>query len=123
MLSQACRSKKQLDLQQVSRTLLCRCSAGLRSCTRHRWCLSHTLVLQPLHAVASDVEPCCAALCCAGVSMFLQDTVQTVSALKAASGQMRGAMKHNKELDLNFIDNLQVRTASSALCAMCRLCR
>jgi hypothetical protein len=23
---------------------------------------------------------------------------------------MRGAMKHNKELDLNFIDNLQVRS-------------
>jgi hypothetical protein len=33
-----------------------------------------------------------------------------VSALKAASSQMRGAMKHNKELDLNFIDNLQVRS-------------
>jgi len=39
---------------------------------------------------------------------FLQDTVQTVQALKAASGQMRSAMKANKELDLNFIDNLQV---------------
>jgi hypothetical protein len=38
----------------------------------------------------------------------LQDTVQTVQALKAASSQMKGAMKNNKELDLNFIDSLQV---------------
>lgn len=38
----------------------------------------------------------------------IQDTAQTVSALKAASSQMRGAMR-NKELDINFIDSLQVR--------------
>jgi hypothetical protein len=31
-----------------------------------------------------------------------------LQALKAASSQMKGAMKANKELDLNFIDNLQV---------------
>jgi hypothetical protein len=46
-------------------------------------------------------------LACMAV-FLLQDTVQTVQALKGASSQMRGAMKHNKELDLNFIDNLQV---------------
>jgi hypothetical protein len=38
----------------------------------------------------------------------IQDTVQTVQALKAANVQMKGAMKANKELDLSFIDNLQV---------------
>jgi charged multivesicular body protein 5 len=37
----------------------------------------------------------------------IQDTVQTVQALKSANTQMKGAMKANKELDLNFIDNLQ----------------
>jgi hypothetical protein len=31
-----------------------------------------------------------------------------VQALKAANVQMKGAMKANKELDLSFIDNLQV---------------
>eukprot|EP00775_Hariotina_reticulata_P007837 gene7837-8034_t len=41
----------------------------------------------------------------------IQDTVQTVQALKAASSQMKGAMKANKELDLNFIDNLQEELA------------
>jgi hypothetical protein len=51
-------------------------------------------------------------LCCQRATTayghHLQDTVQTVQALKAASSQMKGAMKQNKELDLNFIDNLQV---------------
>lgn len=42
----------------------------------------------------------------------IQDTVQTVQALKAANSQMKGAMKANKELDLNFIDNLQVSMLS-----------
>lgn len=41
----------------------------------------------------------------------MQDTVQTVQALKAASSQMKTAMRSNKELDLNFIDNLQVCAA------------
>lgn len=49
---------------------------------------------------------------------LLQDTVQTVQALKGASSQMRGAMKHNKELDLNFIDNLQVGTAQHMPCQL-----
>jgi hypothetical protein len=56
-------------------------------------------------------------LTCMGVCL-LQDTVQTVQALKGASAQMRGAMKHNKELDLNFIDNLQVRTTAHAMSAL-----
>jgi uncharacterized protein YifN (PemK superfamily) len=50
----------------------------------------------------------------------LQDTVQTVQALKGASSQMRGAMKHNKELDLNFIDNLQVWATAHAMSALSR---
>lgn len=40
--------------------------------------------------------------------------MQTVQALKGASSQMRVAMKQNKELDLNFIDNLQVRKRGAA---------
>lgn len=49
-----------------------------------------------------------AGLCVCACLHRLQDTVQTVQALKAANTQMKGAMKANKELDLNFIDNLQV---------------
>jgi Snf7 len=45
----------------------------------------------------------------------IQDTVQTVQALKAASGQMKATMKASKELNLNFIDGLQVR-ANAMLC-------
>jgi hypothetical protein len=45
----------------------------------------------------------------------IQDTVQTVQALKAASTQMKGAMKGNKELNLSFIDNLQEELADMAV--------
>jgi charged multivesicular body protein 5 len=45
----------------------------------------------------------------------IQDTVQTVQALKAASSQMKGAMKGNKELNLSFIDNLQEELADMAV--------
>lgn len=55
-----------------------------------------------------SLGPCCRPCLPAG-PILLQDTVQTVQALKAASSQMKTAMKSNKELDLNFIDNLQVR--------------
>jgi hypothetical protein len=50
----------------------------------------------------------------------IQDTVQTVQALKAANVQMKGAMKANKELDLSFIDNLQVgeTSANSHVCVV-----
>eukprot|EP00878_Enallax_costatus_P012646 GHUV01013209.1.p1 GENE.GHUV01013209.1~~GHUV01013209.1.p1 ORF type:complete len:149 (+),score=61.10 GHUV01013209.1:408-854(+) len=44
----------------------------------------------------------------------VQDTVQTVQALKSASSQMKGALKQNKELDLNFIDKLQDELADMA---------
>ncbi|KAF8068222.1 VPS60-2 [Scenedesmus sp. PABB004] len=44
----------------------------------------------------------------------IQDTVQTVQALKAANTQMKGAMKANKELDLSFIDKLQEDLADMA---------
>uniref|UniRef100_A0A383VAB0 Charged multivesicular body protein 5 n=1 Tax=Tetradesmus obliquus TaxID=3088 RepID=A0A383VAB0_TETOB len=44
----------------------------------------------------------------------IQDTVQTVQALKAANSQMKGAMKANKELDLSFIDSLQDELADMA---------
>lgn len=44
----------------------------------------------------------------------IQDTVQTVQALKAASSHMKGAMKGNKELNLSFIDNLQEELADMA---------
>lgn len=56
-------------------------------------------------------------LACMAVS-HLQDTVQTVQALKGAGAQMRGAMKTNKELDLNFIDNLQVCTEQRMPCQL-----
>lgn len=66
----------------------------------------------PCHAVLCRGMPCRAvpmrcATCCL-LACLLQDTVQTVQALKGASAQMRSAMKTSKELDLNFIDNLQV---------------
>jgi hypothetical protein len=51
----------------------------------------------------------------------IQDTVQTVQALKAANVQMKGAMKANKELDLSFIDNLQVRCCSKRELPDCEL--
>jgi hypothetical protein len=49
----------------------------------------------------------------------IQDTVQTVQALKAANVQMKGAMKANKELDLSFIDNLQVSGLRGECCVGC----
>lgn len=45
--------------------------------------------------------------------------MQTVQALKAASSQMKGAMKTNKELDLGFIDSLQVHNQVLAERWMC----
>lgn len=65
------------------------------------------------------LRDCCATLCVA----VMQDTVQTVQALKGASSQMRVAMKQNKELDLNFIDNLQVcKEGAAGVRTVCMSC-
>jgi hypothetical protein len=50
-----------------------------------------------------------------GPAPAAQDTVQTVKALKGAAKEMRGTMKANKELDLNFIDKLQDELADMAV--------
>lgn len=54
------------------------------------------------------------------VAYVVQDTVQTVQALKGASSQMKSAMK-NKELNLSFIDNLQVGNRLHTACPLCSL--